>query len=284
MSSAPEATAPSAPALERLLRRERYIVGAGLLVLVVLAWAWLLAGAGMGALMGEMPGMEEMPMSAMPGMKLSWTAATWALMLAMWWVMMVAMMTPSAAPTILLYSHVQHSASPDAAGAVAPTAVFAAGYLLVWLLFSVLATAIQFALDRGGLIDAGLMRSQHRALSAGLLLVAGLYQLSPLKNACLSRCRSPAAFLSQHWRPGVVGALRLGALHGAWCVGCCWLLMALLFVFGVMNMAWVAALAVLVMAEKLLPRGEWVGRAAGVILLAGSAYAWFSAWSVGTQA
>jgi predicted metal-binding membrane protein len=253
--------------LERVLRRERYIVGAGLLVLVVLAWAWLFAGAGMGTLMGSMPGMGEMPMSEMPGMSLSWSAGTWTLLLAMWWVMMVAMMTPSAAATILLYGRVQRSATPGADGGVAPTAVFAAGYLLVWGAFSLLAVAAQFALDRAGVFDTDLMRSQHRMLDAGLLLVAGLYQLSPLKHACLSRCRAPAAFLSRHWRPGVTGALRLGALHGAWCVGCCWLLMALLFVFGVMNMAWVATLAVLVMAEKLLPRGEWVGRAVGVLLI-----------------
>jgi predicted metal-binding membrane protein len=274
VSSAPEAAAPTTPALERLLRRERLIVGSGLALLVVMAWAWLFAGAGMDALMGSMPGMGEMPMSAMPGMQLSWSASTWALLLAMWWVMMIAMMTPSAAPTILLYARVQRTAAPNAGVGVAPTAVFAAGYLLEWLLFSLVAVAAQFALDRAGLLDTELMRSQHRALSAGLLLLAGVYQLSPLKNACLSKCRAPAAFLSQHWRPGVAGALRLGALHGAWCVGCCWLLMALLFVFGVMNMAWVAALAVLVMAEKLLPRGEWVGRAVGVLLLAMAALAW----------
>jgi predicted metal-binding membrane protein len=265
--------------LERLLRRERVIVGTGLAVLVLLAWAWLFAGAGMGALMGSMPGMGEMPMSEMPGMQLAWSASTWALLLAMWWVMMIAMMTPSAAPTILLYARVQRSAEPAARGGVAPTMVFVAGYLLVWLVFSLAAVAVQFALDRGGLLDGELMRSQHRALSAGLLLFAGVYQLSPLKNACLSRCRSPATFLSQHWRPGVAGALRLGALHGAWCVGCCWMLMALLFVFGVMNMAWVAALAVLVLAEKLLPHGEFVGRAVGVILLIGAACFWWASGS-----
>jgi predicted metal-binding membrane protein len=207
--------------LERLLRRERVIVGAGLAVLVLLAWAWLFAGAGMGALMGSMPGMGEMPMAEMPGMQLSWSASTWALLLAMWWVMMIAMMTPSAAPTILLYARVQRSAEPDAGGGVAPTMVFVAGYLLVWLVFSLAAVAVQFALDRGGLLDGELMRSQHRALSAGLLL----------------------------------------------------------FVFGVMNMAWVAALAVLVLAEKLLPHGEFVGRAVGVILLIGAACFWWASGS-----
>jgi predicted metal-binding membrane protein len=135
---------------------------------------------------------------------------------------------------------------------------------------------VQYALDRTGLIDAGLMRSHNRTFSTGLLLLAGVYQLSPLKDACLSRCRSPATFLSQHWRPGVAGALRLGALHGAWCVGCCWMLMALLFVFGVMNMTWVAALAVLVLAEKMLPRGEWVGRAVGLLLLVAAGATWLN--------
>ena len=172
MSSAPEA--PAACALERLLRRERCVVGAGLLVLAALGWAWLLAGAGMGALMGAMPGMGEMPMSQMPDMALSWTASNWALLLAMWWVMMVAMMTPSAAPTILLYARVQRSSAPGAGGGVAPTAVFAAGYLLAWLGFSVLAVAVQFALDRGGLRESGLLKSPRRALSAGRLLLAGV--------------------------------------------------------------------------------------------------------------
>ena len=111
------------------------------------------------------------------------------------------------------------------------------------------------------------MGSQSRWLSAVVLIAAGVYQLSPLKNACLSHCRAPAAFLSRHWSPGALGALRAGALHGAFCVGCCWMLMALLFVGGVMNLAWIAALAVLVLIEKLFPAGQWVGRAAGVALI-----------------
>jgi predicted metal-binding membrane protein len=106
-----------------------------------------------------------------------------------------------------------------------------------------------------------------RWLSAGVLIAAGLYQLSPLKALCLAHCRAPASFLSQHWRPGAAGALRLGAMHGAYCVGCCWVLMALLFVGGVMNLVWIAVLAVLVLAEKLAPRGEWIGRGAGVAFI-----------------
>ena len=117
-------------------------------------------------------------------------------------------------------------------------------------------------------MSSDLMGSASRGLSAAVLLAAGLYQLSPLKSLCLSQCRAPAGFLSRHWRPGPAGALRLGLLHGAFCVGCCWVLMALLFVVGVMNLAWIAALALLVMAEKLLPGGPWVARGAGALLIA----------------
>ena len=111
------------------------------------------------------------------------------------------------------------------------------------------------------------MGSQSRWLSATILIAAGLYQLSPLKHACLAHCRAPASFLSRHWRPHASGAVRLGAMHGAFCVGCCWMLMALLFVGGVMNLVWIAALAFLVLIEKLLPPGQWIGRVAGAALI-----------------
>jgi predicted metal-binding membrane protein len=136
-----------------------------------------------------------------------------------------------------------------------------------------LAVVAHWTLQRNGLISPAGMASQSRWLSAGVLIGAGLYQLSPFQNLCLSHCRSPAAFLSRHWRPGASGALRLGVLHGAYCVGCCWMLMALLFVGGVMNLAWIAGLTLVVMAEKLLPGGRWIGRAGGMALLA---------WGVGT--
>jgi predicted metal-binding membrane protein len=138
--------------------------------------------------------------------------------------------------------------------------------LLVWLGFSV--AALRWALERAGLVSPMLMGSQSRWLSSAVLIATGLYQLSPLKRACLSHCRAPASFLARHWRPHVCGALRLGALHGGFCVGCCWMLMALLFVGGVMNLVWIAALSVLVLVEKVLPAGRWVGRAAGAALTA----------------
>jgi predicted metal-binding membrane protein len=179
------------------------------------------------------------------------------------------MMTPSAAPTVLLYGWIyRHAQAQGREQGLAPTWAFAAGYLLVWLGFALAAVGLHWGLERTGLLSPAMMGSQSKWLSAAVLIAAGLYQLSPLQGACLNHCRSPAHFLSRHWRPGAAGAVRLGALHGAHCVGCCWMLMALLFVGGVMNLAWIAALTLLVTAQKLLPGGRWVGRAAGVAMLA----------------
>ena len=188
------------------------------------------------------------------------------ILLAMWWVMMAAMMLPSTAPVVLLYGRIrqQHASR----GGIAGSWIFLAGYMLVWLGASAVATAIQIAVTRAGVIDPMTMRAASPFFSALTLIAAGIYQLTPAKNACLSECRSPAEYLSRHWRPGVSGALRLGMLHGRFCVGCCWLLMALLFVGGVMNLAWIAALAGLVAVEKLFRRGQLVGRLGGVILIA----------------
>jgi predicted metal-binding membrane protein len=274
-----------APFVERLLRRERAVTAAALGVLCALAWFYLLNGAGFGAAgwgmtglspparpdTGAMAGMDMAGMDMGGGVEMhpqAWSVGVWALAVAMWWTMMVAMMVPSAAPTILLYGQVQRRAwAQGQAAGLAPIGVFAAAYLLVWLGFSLLAVLAQWVLQRNGLISPAAMASQSRWLSAGVLIGAGLYQLSPFQNLCLSHCRSPAGFLSRHWRAGAWGALRLGVLHGAYCVGCCWMLMALLFVGGVMNLAWVAALTLLVMAQKLLPGGRWIGRASGAALL-----------------
>jgi predicted metal-binding membrane protein len=279
-------------ALERLLRRDRLIVAASLAALAALAWVYLLTGAGMGAGAWEMTRLSLFPhrlalspatdvgAMTMGGMSMGdmpmqagspeWSPQTWLLAVAMWSTMMVAMMAPSAAPMILLYAKVRRHALSQGrdAGGLAPNAVFAAGYLIVWLAFSLAAASLQGALEASTLVSATLMSSASRWLSAGVLIAAGLYQFSPLKTLCLTQCRAPAGFLSRHWRPGAAGALRLGILHGAYCLGCCWALMALLFVGGVMNLAWIAALALLVTAEKLLPAGPWVARVAGALLVA----------------
>jgi predicted metal-binding membrane protein len=196
--------------------------------------------------MGSMAGMDGMADG--PG---------WPMVAAMWAAMMVAMMLPSAAPTILLYSQVhRHSLGSESSP---PTSAFLAGYLACWIAIALAATAFQLALGR--------MELENPIAAAGLLIAAGLYQLSPVKDACLSRCRSPAQFISRHYRPGASGAFRLGLLHGAYCVGCCWMLMALLFVGGVMNLLWIAGLTLLVAAEKLLPGGKWIARVAGIAFI-----------------
>ena len=271
-----------ASALERLLKRDRTMALAGLAALCALAWLYILTGAGLGMSAWEMttlslfPHREAPDMTPdMPGMDVGdapmapapWAFATWALMIAMWWIMMIAMMAPSATPTILLYARANRHALAQGRDKFAPTGAFAADYLLAWLGFSAAAAALHWALERAGLVSAMRMGSQSRWLSSAVLIAAGLYQLSPLKHACLSHCRAPASFLARHWRPHVSGALRLGSLHGGFCVGCCWMLMALLFVGGVMNLTWIAALAVLVLVEKALPAGRWVGRAAGAALI-----------------
>lgn len=281
------------PAFERLLKRDRAVTVAALALLCTLTWVYIAAGAGLGmpawdmttlALLPHQAGAQPMPGMEMPFMDMdmdiamsgeAWDPAQWALVIGMWWAMMVAMMTPSAAPTILLYARVlRHAAAAggplanDIPTARARTGLFAAGYFLAWLAFSVVAATLQQVLQQTGVLSSMTMGSRIGWLSGTVLVVAGLYQLSPWKNACLSRCRAPAAFLARHWRPGATGALRLGLLHGAWCVGCCWMLMALLFVGGVMNLVWIVALSVLVLAEKHLPGGRWLGLGAGIVLVA----------------
>ena len=182
-----------------------------------------------------------------------------AALIAMWWLMMAAMMLPSAAPAILLYARVRDVRNRDAS--IARTWVFLAGYLAIWLLFSIALGLLQ------RMLTGPSMAIDNRLAQGAVLIAAGAYQLSPLKSACLRECRSPAQFISRHWRPGWHGAVRLGLMHGAYCVGCCWMLMALLFVGGVMNLLWVAALTVIVAIEKLVARGDWFGRAVGVALI-----------------
>lgn len=242
-----------APEKGRVRRQERAIVIGAIAVLAALAWLWTWLGAGM-----------PMGAEAMPGMKRA--GPPLALALAMWWVMMMAMMLPSAMPVVLLYGRVRRM--HQASGAVAPSGIFLAGYMLAWLAASAFAAEVQIIATRVGLLDPMTMAAMSPAAAGAALLAIGLYQFSPTKDACLAHCRSPAAFLARHWRPGIRGALRLGLLHGGYCIGCCWLLMFLLFVGGVMNFAWIAGVTALVAAEKLLPGARWVPRSAGVIAIA----------------
>jgi predicted metal-binding membrane protein len=245
-----------ASTLEAVLKRDRTIVLAGVAGLSALAWAYLLA------LAWRMPH-REMAM-AMPHMQ-AWEATEVLLTWVMWAVMMVAMMTPSAAPMILMFATVNRRRRGQQ-GPFVPTTTFLLGYLLVWGGFSVVATLAQWGLHTAALLSP-MMVSTSPMLGGLLLLAAGIFQWTPLKSTCLTQCRSPLGFLMTEWREGAWGALLMGLRHGRYCVGCCWVLMALLFVAGVMNLLWVAAIAAFVLVEKVLPRGELVGRVVGSMLM-----------------
>jgi predicted metal-binding membrane protein len=260
-------SAAAESALERLLKRDTLLVLLALAALIALAWLALLAGAGTGMSPFAMSGWL-LPFAA-PAADGAWTPVYWLIAFFMWAVMMTAMMLPSAAPTILLYARVVRQAERSGRDMRAPAAIgaFTLGYLAIWSLFSALAVLLHWTLERAGLLTV-MMGSRSLLFSAALLIAAGLYQLSPLKAACLSHCRAPASFIAAHWRPGVKGACRMGLRHGAYCVGCCAVLMLLLFAGGIMNLVWIAALTLFVAVEKLAPFGQAVAQLAAAMLIA----------------
>jgi len=238
------------------LARDRVIVAAGLGGIVALAWLYLLRLAGD---MAEMEQHAAMGMT-MPQMQ-AWDPVDLLFVFLMWTVMMVAMMLPSAAPMILTFTAVtrRRTAPGQAAGRIG---IFVLGYLIAWTGYSALAATAQAGLHAAALLTPA-MAATSRYIGGGLLIAAGMFQWTPLKEACLATCRSPLSFVMSEWREGVMGALVMGLRHGAYCVGCCWALMALLFVAGVMNLVWVAAIAAFVLIEKIVPGGWWISRVAG---------------------
>jgi predicted metal-binding membrane protein len=262
---------PAPTLIESVLRRQRSVAIAGLALVSIAAWAFVLSGSGTGMSIGAMSTGHFPPPMDQPAMPGGWTASWWLVMLVMWWVMMVAMMLPSAAPMILLVGQVSRRARVSDKAALS-IGWLAAGYCLAWLSFSAVATGLQFALEQAGLVHGMLMWSLDPWLSAALLAGAGLYQLTPLKHACLTRCRSPVSFLVGRRRNGIAGALELGVSHGLWCVGCCAALMVLLFVGGIMNLVWIAGLALIVLVEKLLPDPRPFSIGIGVLCLIAAGY------------
>ena len=207
-------------------------------------------------------------MSGMDGWMMQpaqWGVGYALVMFAMWWVMMIAMMLPSAAPVLLLFAKINRK-DKAAAAPLIPTWLFAMGYLVTWGAFSVIALALQWQLERARLLSP-MLETTNLWLGTGILLAAGFWQLTPMKSACLDHCRTPLGFLTSSWRDGHWGAFRMGLEHGGWCLGCCWFLMALLFFGGVMNLYWIVGLAVFVLMEKTFPFGHWFGRVAGMILV-----------------
>jgi predicted metal-binding membrane protein len=250
--------------LETILRRDRIIVAVALVTVIGACWLYLLSGAGM-----------DMSMS-FP----RWTPGYALLVFVMWWLMMIAMMLPSAAPMVLLHATVtrngltpDHGAEPatHSRQLVLASTAFITGYLVMWGAFSLVAVIVQWMLQSEGLLSP-MMTTTSPLFGAGLLFAAGLWQLTPIKTACLRQCQSPVSFISRHWRAGVYGAFGMGIKHGGYCLGCCWFLMALLFFGGVMNLIWIAGLALIVLIEKLTPRGELVGKIIGVLLIAWGAW------------
>lgn len=241
--------------LVAVVKRDRLIVGAGVLLVTLLAWWYTVDGA------RRMDGMTMCMGRPDPN---AWSIASLLPLFVMWMVMMVAMMLPSATPMILTFAAVARNRRKRHRPYV-PVAVFASGYLAMWAGFSVLATVAQWLLHRQALLSP-MMVSSSALLGGVLLVLAGVFQFTPLKRSCLTRCRAPLEFITAHWREGWGGAFVTGLEHGLFCTGCCWALMALLFVLGVMNLLWIALLTVLVGLEKILPGRVFFSRGTGLLL------------------
>lgn len=255
-----KAAAVTESGLERAIRQDRLIVALGLAALTLLSWAYLLR---MAAMMGSAATDAEMHAAmGMPEMR-AWGATDFIMLFLMWAVMMIGMMLPSAAPIILLVAGTYRRRGDRSRVLALP---FVAGYLIAWTAFSAVAAVVQIFLHRTALLSPS-MATSSVPLGGAILLMVGAYQWLPLKQACLTRCRSPLDFLTREWREGAAGALTMGLRHGLYCVGCCWALMAMLFAAGVMNLLWVAAIALFVLVEKLVPHGARVGRLAGAALI-----------------
>jgi predicted metal-binding membrane protein len=289
---------PANRALEGLLRRDRVVVLGMLAAVIVAAWAYVLSGAGMGMSALDMSSLEmalgrggekamtipgataegmtgmAAPMQAM-ATPAGWDLDYYALMFFMWWIMMVAMMLPSAAPMILLHAAILRKGAEAKGSPQAPwsTVAFTGGYLAAWAGFSAVAAGLQWGFEAAGVLSPMMLNSTSVLFAAGILLFAGLYQLTPIKQACLRHCRGPVSFLTQHWRPGAAGAWRMGLHHGAYCLGCCWGLMAILFFGGIMNLYWIIVLAIIVLLEKVLPVSrQFSAVTGGLFLVWGAAY------------
>jgi len=260
------------PVLENLFKRDRLIVIVALTGITLLVWGYMVY---------EARAMYHTGVCCCAGMKMSgpdtsvWNPATLFPLFLMWSEMMAAMMIPSAAPMILTFAMVQRKRREQERPFV-PTGIFLLGYLAVWTAFSAAAAIAQWILHTQALLSP-MMVSTSPLLGGIILIAAGIFQWTPLKNACLTHCRSPLSFLLAGWREGKFGALSMGLQHGVYCTGCCWFLMALLFVAGVMNLWWIAIIAVFVLLEKVVPKGLFVGKTAGIFLVA------WGAWMIATR-
>ena len=262
---------PASTSLEGLLRRDKLVTCAAILLLIILASSYTIFGVGMSMSAIEMtPGLGQstIAMPTMENMKkmmmapASWSISYGLLVFLMWWLMMVAMMLPSAAPMILLYTALIRRAQKTK-NIITEVTLFISGYLLAWATFSLFAAALQSQLEVRGWMSPMMMETTNIYLAAGILIAAGIYQLTPLKTVCLEKCRQPASFLAGYKNTWVNSPLRIGLVHGFYCVGCCWFLMGLLFFGGIMNLYWIVGLIIFVAIEKLHEKGVIFGKVLG---------------------
>lgn len=250
------------PFVRQLPRRDFWAIAFSLGGVTLLAWFYLFSlNADMSMPMDG--GMAAMQMRA-------WDFRYFLMMFLMWAIMMIGMMLPSVAPTVLIYAAVARKSAAQGTP-VAPTGAFVLGYIAMWVGFSLFATLAQWGLEKAALLSP-MMVSNSVGLGAGLLIAAGIYQWLPIKDQCLTQCRSPVDFISNHWRDGTTGAFQMGLYHGVFCLGCCWVLMLLLFVGGVMNLLWIASITVFVLLEKILPLGGRGGRISGLLMIVAGAW------------
>ena len=266
------------PNLSTVLEKDNLIVYLSILLIIIITGVYTIFGIGMpmsAIEMTKMSGIFSIPSSMDMDMNmgsnnmnmdmgLSFSMAI--SMFLMWWLMMIAMMTPSAAPTLLLFHNLKRIGS-ERKRALSYTYFFLSGYLIVWAIFSLIACILHKFFDNSSITDIGMMQIRSIQFSGTLLIAAGIYQFTPLKNACLEKCRTPIDFLSSNNRKGAKGSFIMGAHHGLFCLGCCWALMALLFVGGVMNLFWITGLALYVLIEKIIIKARWLDKIMGLILI-----------------
>jgi len=244
--------------IEYVLKKDRLVIVTGLVCISVLSWLYILYLYRQMAVMDMSAAFFAMPMTQ------HWTATDFVLLFLMWMVMMIAMMTPSVSPLILLFAMVNRQRKQQQNPFV-HTAYLLAGYLLIWGSFSLLATLLQWMLQQLSLLNPE-MKITSKILGSIILIVAGIFQFTPLKRSCLSNCRTPIDFIYRNWKEGKSGALQMGIANGINCLGCCWVLMVLLFFSGIMNLLWIAIIAVFVLIEKTFPQPKWISFVAGVVL------------------
>jgi predicted metal-binding membrane protein len=268
------------PNLSIVLEKDNLIVYLSIILIIIITGVYTIFGIGMpmsAIEMTKMSGIFSIPSSMdmdmnmgsnnmNMDMNMGWSFSMAISMFLMWWLMMIAMMTPSAAPTLLLFHNLKRIGS-ERKRALSYTYFFLSGYLIVWAIFSLIACILHKFFDNSSITDIGMMQIRSIQFSGTLLIAAGIYQFTPLKNACLEKCRTPIDFLSSNNRKGAQGSFIMGAHHGLFCLGCCWALMALLFVGGVMNLFWITGLALYVLIEKIIIKAGWLDKIMGLILI-----------------